>query len=28
MDEFFMGLNLIRWWYLREAKGTVLEVGK
>lgn len=26
-DEFFMGLNLIRWWYLRQARGDVLEVG-
>jgi hypothetical protein len=27
-DEFFMGLDLIRWWHLRQASGDVLEVGK
>lgn len=26
-DEFFMGLNLLRWWHLRQAKGNLLEIG-
>jgi hypothetical protein len=27
-DEFFMGVNLIRWWYLSKAKGKLLEIGR
>jgi methyltransferase OMS1 len=27
LDEFFMGMNLIRRWHLRKATGRVLEVG-
>lgn len=26
-DEFFMGLNILRWWHLNQAKGKVLEIG-
>jgi methyltransferase OMS1 len=26
-DEFFMGLNFLRWWHLNQAKGKVLEIG-
>ena len=26
-DEFFMGIGLVRWWFLGKATGTVLEIG-